>query len=58
MNCPDCDNTQMTVEEFTPNRDRDMFEAVWKCPSCRGVFLATIYRCIVKGKGGGGEEEN
>ena len=51
MNCPDCNNIETTVEEFIPNRDRDIFEALWRCHSCGEVFIATIYRCVVKEKG-------
>ena len=44
MNCPDCTDKEMKVDSFNPNRSKDLFEIVWKCPSCGEVFFATIYR--------------
>jgi len=49
MKCPDCENIELELDFFSSNRDEDIFEVVWKCPSCGEVFFATIYR---KEKGG------
>jgi len=44
MNCPDCKDIKMNLDAFATNKDKDFFEAVWKCPSCSEVFFASIYR--------------
>lgn len=46
MWCLDCKNVEMLIEFVEVNMARDVFEVVWKCPSCKEMFFATIYRDI------------
>jgi len=44
MKCLDCKDVEMNPQAIEVNKARDVFEVVWKCPSCEETFFATIYR--------------